>query len=164
MVVTPQGHRKQEGSGGASQRPHTTGAAGVTKNVPRMGRRGEGRPGQVLRRWMASDNGLSCGDCSFPGLATSTPPFPTHRLPGHSPHHPVLSPLLQHLELEPHQFSIFLWSSGLPIPGRLLCAGAGLRTWLIHSFRVQRKVPQEETFNSDSSCLLDSECHWGTQH
>lgn len=104
---------------------------------------------------MASEKGPS-----FPGLATSVPLSPAHSLPGHSPHPPVLSPLLKHLELEPHSlaFPVVIWS---PNSRQLLYAGAALSMWLIHSGHRER-LPQEATFNNDSSCLLDSGCHWGS--
>lgn len=50
------------------------------------------------------------------------------------------------------------WS---PNSRQLVYAGAELRTWLIHSGHSDR-LPQEATFNNDSSWLLDSGCHWGS--
>lgn len=62
---------------------------------------------QSAWRWMASEQGPSCGDCSFPGLAISMPLCPAHSLPGHSPCPLVLSPLLRHSEPEPRSLVYF---------------------------------------------------------
>lgn len=95
LVVTPWGHRKQEG---------TSGASGVTEDMQRWAHRSGP---QSAWRWMASEQGPSCGDCSFPGLATSMPLCPAHSLPGHSPCPLVLSPLLRHSEPEPRSLVYF---------------------------------------------------------
>lgn len=103
---------------------------------------------------MALDNGLSCGDCSV----LAWPP----------PHHPSLP--VGFLVTLPiilcclHSYNTWSWN---PISqyeaGFSVLAQGSAHGLFIHS-GYRERLPQEETFNSDSSCLLDSECHWGTQH